>query len=525
MSMIVTHLARGALALVLILGTTAEASGKFFSRPPSPPSQVGQVKVMTMNLFLGSSLDYSLKRPAGYLRAFNPDIVFIQEIDRFATRSGYTDQPAVLASLGGYLYHGFGSGALLEPNGQKGNAILSKYPLREVRLREWNIECSIWGKASCAADVGFLEAIATIHGQDVLLINAHYHHEIKTWPQHSQTFLSEVVIDRARNFPGPVFFGGDLNSDTWDAPVKVIRDEGTLKHSEEQVRGAVRSNADHLFHKSPYVARWYDDTPQWTDSLAHVSDHDIELAYYTLPGVALDLNFGDNALIREQGTNPVYIVQGGARFGVPAVDPLGLEWLGIYDVKTGFMYPTGAPRDGSLIHEAGSPQVYRIHGGDKYNELLAVTSDASHALVGVVPQGTMSAFATGTGSIPRPPGGYLDSTTEVIRGWGLDLNSSNDGLWVRIEIDGKHVQDVWTSEYRSDVNAALGVQGNHGFELTVPSQYRNGTTHSVRAYARDSSDSSPSELFGSPKIFLLGEPPPPYEDPPESVCDLQPWKC
>jgi hypothetical protein len=241
--------------------------------------------------------------------------------------------------------------------------------------------------------------------------------------------------------------------------------------------------------------------------------------------VALDLNFGDNALIREQGTNPVYIVQGGARFGVPAVDPLGLEWLGIYDVKTGFMYPTGAPRDGSLIHEAGSPQVYRIHGGDKYNELLAVTSDASHALVGVVPQGTMSAFATGTGSIPRPPGGYLDSTTEVIRGWGLDLNSSNDGLWVRIEIDGKHVQDVWTSEYRSDVNAALGVQGNHGFELTVPSQYRNGTTHSVRAYARDSSDSSPSELFGSPKIFLLGEPPPPYEDPPESVCDLQPWKC
>jgi hypothetical protein len=98
----------------------------------------------------------------------------------------------------------------------------------------------------------------------------------------------------------------------------------------------------------------------------------------------------------------------------------------------------------------------------------------------------------------------------VIRGWSYDPDATSASNQIHIYIDGAAgaggtlLTGAATNVLRSDINSAFGITGNHGVEFTIPSQYRNGVSHSVYIYGIDTSNSAVSTLLsGSPKSFTL----------------------
>lgn len=115
----------------------------------------------------------------------------------------------------------------------------------------------------------------------------------------------------------------------------------------------------------------------------------------------------------------------------------------------------------------------------------------------------------------QPPVGNFDeiNSSGVVRGWSYDPDASSSSNQVHIYIDGPAGQGgtllngAATNILRSDVNATFGISGNHGFEYSIPAQYRNGQNHSIYVYGVDTSDSAvATHLAASPRTFNIAPP-------------------
>ena len=106
-------------------------------------------------------------------------------------------------------------------------------------------------------------------------------------------------------------------------------------------------------------------------------------------------------------------------------------------------------------------------------------TDASSHGLSIVP-------ASGN-SNPLPlPWGYVDShscESGGVEGWADDPVISSASIEVRIFIDGGFVEKILANTSRPDVNAALGITGNHGFVWTIPDTYQDDSPHTLIAYA------------------------------------------
>ncbi|MEJ0021310.1 MAG: hypothetical protein WDN47_01870 [Candidatus Doudnabacteria bacterium] len=116
-----------------------------------------------------------------------------------------------------------------------------------------------------------------------------------------------------------------------------------------------------------------------------------------------------------------------------------------------------------------------------------------------------------TVSINQLPVGFTDTIDEngVIHGWALDKDSLDSSLLVWAFFDAKRGDsNAAGSAYisRPDVNSALGVTGNHGFEVIIPDNLRDGLEHTAYMYANDINDDTGNtfvELARSPIKFTL----------------------
>lgn len=89
------------------------------------------LRVLTYNVHHGEGVDgrVDLQRIAAVIRAANPDLVALQEVDRKAHRTGGVDQTAEYARLTGmHAWHG---AAMLFQGGEYGQALLSRWKLRD----------------------------------------------------------------------------------------------------------------------------------------------------------------------------------------------------------------------------------------------------------------------------------------------------------------------------------------------------------------------------------------------------------
>ncbi|ASS65196.1 MULTISPECIES: endonuclease/exonuclease/phosphatase family protein [unclassified Paenibacillus] len=104
---------------------------------PETAAESRSIRFMTYNIQHGMGMDGSIdiRRTAAVIAGAGPDIVFLQEVDRFVSRSGEADQMMSLAELTGLAHVQFGRSIGLE-GGEYGNGILSRYPLQRLALLE-----------------------------------------------------------------------------------------------------------------------------------------------------------------------------------------------------------------------------------------------------------------------------------------------------------------------------------------------------------------------------------------------------
>jgi hypothetical protein len=137
---------------------------------------------------------------------------------------------------------------------------------------------------------------------------------------------------------------------------------------------------------------------------------------------------------------------------------------------------------------------------------VTITPDGNH---------TVDFQLTPVAATPPPanhaPVGYLDaiSSAGVAWGWALDPDTASANIEVHFYLDGPAGRGAYIGSARADlprpdINRDLGYPGDHGFNFSIPSQYRDGRTHSLYAYGIDTAGGTNPMLSACPKYFTLG---------------------
>lgn len=124
-----THFSLTASCFLLCLSCSAQPVEE-----GSPAAEVLQLTTMTYNIRHGAGADgqVNIKRIAEVILSAQPDLVAIQEVDRFVERTNRVDQLAQLEMYTGmYAHFGFADNY---QGGDFGNVILSKIPIDSLVL-------------------------------------------------------------------------------------------------------------------------------------------------------------------------------------------------------------------------------------------------------------------------------------------------------------------------------------------------------------------------------------------------------
>lgn len=181
----------------------------------------GRFQVTTYNIHHGTGNDactpppvtvppqtecgFDLERVAATIRAFDSDVVALQEVDRFWARSGNTDQPKLLgAALG--MHTCYAANLNHQPDShsnvphQYGTLILSRYPITSCAN-------TLLPRPSGTEQRGLLAAIVSAEDTPIRIYNTHLH---TTNPARSlQTEMIPTLIGTPAE---PVVLMGDFNA-------------------------------------------------------------------------------------------------------------------------------------------------------------------------------------------------------------------------------------------------------------------------------------------------------------------------
>lgn len=144
---------------------------------------------------------------------------------------------------------------------------------------------------------------------------------------------------------------------------------------------------------------------------------------------------------------------------------------------------------------------YNISGSHGFEHRIpdAFRDDANHTLFayGIDPTGHQRNVLLDNRAVFNLPNvkGTIDSVDPSnghVLGWAYASQSPAQSIMVHAYVDGPWkggggtFADVRTAQLpRPDVNSAYGINGDHGFELTLPSSYRDGKQHTLYVYGID----------------------------------------
>jgi endonuclease/exonuclease/phosphatase family metal-dependent hydrolase len=209
---------RAALALPALLALACAPAAVPL---PAPAPGGGTLRVVTYNIHHGEGRDrrVDLPRIAEVLRAAEPDVVALQEVDRWTQRSGGVDQLAELAGMLG-MHAEFGK-AMDYQGGEYGVAVLSRWPLEgaENRALPWSQEL----EPRTALTVRFRVGEG---GPLVRLTSTHLDNSRDPEEKLAQArFLNELL---APGETGAGILAGDFNARSGTDVIQVLEQEWTI---------------------------------------------------------------------------------------------------------------------------------------------------------------------------------------------------------------------------------------------------------------------------------------------------------
>lgn len=187
------HLRALGVALVLAVSTLA-------ARPVIAEGQ-GTLRVVAYNIKHGRGMDdqVDLPRIADALRVLNADVITLQEVDRNTERTGRVDQVARLGELLGM--RGFHGAHRPYQGGEYGNAVLTRLPVREVKVRAI--------PPSAGSDLSITELVlgGGPDGRPISVVSVH----LAGAPEERRAQADSVNAFYSR-VEHPVILAGDFNS-------------------------------------------------------------------------------------------------------------------------------------------------------------------------------------------------------------------------------------------------------------------------------------------------------------------------
>ncbi len=178
---------------------------------PCPRGEPSRLTALTLNIHSGRARDGSLDLAtvASELRAWDADVVMLQEVDRGRERSDFAAQARELGDRLG-LDHAYGPTRQLRP-GTTGNAVLSRFPVREIRNRALPRMPGLFRR-------GVLVATIEVDGQEVEVMSTHLDHARPA----ARRAQAAAVADVVRRTDRPVLLGGDLNAEPGLPPLAAL---------------------------------------------------------------------------------------------------------------------------------------------------------------------------------------------------------------------------------------------------------------------------------------------------------------
>ncbi len=167
----------------------------------APAAGETEITIVNYNIRHGRGMDnvVDLERIAEVIRAYDPDVVLLQEVDRFMERTDEMDQPREFARLLDMEVSFVPN--LLMNGGQYGNASLSRFPI----IGAENVGLP---NPHDVEPRGCLRITVDVNGQPVDIWNTHL--GLDTEERRQQI---RVIMDRLRLDDYPTIVAGDFNEE------------------------------------------------------------------------------------------------------------------------------------------------------------------------------------------------------------------------------------------------------------------------------------------------------------------------
>ena len=171
-----------------------------------------RLRLLTWNIHKGiGGIDrrYVPERVIDTIGHYEPDVVFLQEVDEGAARSRRHRQVDLIGDALGYDHRAFVANVKLLREGAYGNAILSRFPLHDVL----NLDLTVKPKKRRSALTAVARVVQGSHSRSLVLANVHLGLAgFERAMQLRRLLKSDVVTHHHRATPFAI--GGDFN-DVW----------------------------------------------------------------------------------------------------------------------------------------------------------------------------------------------------------------------------------------------------------------------------------------------------------------------
>ena len=184
----------------------------------------GELRVLCYNIHYGQGNDgvYDLERLAAVIKAVDPDIVALQEVDVMVRRSGQVHQAEELGRLTGLDVY-YGPTQHFE-GGLFGNAVLTKLPVGRVWIQplpytEATPELTTYPRGFVAVTV------KTPGGKDVRVVSTHFQHNVEEDRVAEAEAVNRYLAVESEKIP--TILAGDINAVPDSEPMKVLLSKWT----------------------------------------------------------------------------------------------------------------------------------------------------------------------------------------------------------------------------------------------------------------------------------------------------------
>jgi len=187
-------------------------------------SEEKSLRILCYNIHYGQGNDgvYDLERLAAVIKAVDPDLVALQEVDVVVRRSGKVHQAEKLGELTGLKVH-YGPTQHYE-GGLFGNAVLTKLPVSEVLIHplpytEATPELTTYPRGFVAVTVGIPGV------KPFRFVSTHFQHNVEEDRVLQAKAVNELLASSGDSLP--TILAGDMNATPGSEPMNVLLSKWT----------------------------------------------------------------------------------------------------------------------------------------------------------------------------------------------------------------------------------------------------------------------------------------------------------